>query len=276
MKKIIVPVDFSNDSINAFEHAIVFANKLGAKLRLIHVLKGGKFLPPDNILGFDDKTKRDVDAYFNAFLNKYSDKITSGVDYIIRDGKVFKEITEQAGFDNSYMLIMGTHGVSGFEELWMGSNAFKVVNNSPCPVLTYRNGFLRKDVKRIILPVDITRETRQKVPKTTEIAAAFNAEIHIAAVCETERKKVIEKTEQYSDQVRDFIEKKGLKVVQTSLFGSNITDMTIEYAISVNAEMISIMSEQPKNAKNFLMGPYAQQMVNHSPIPVITFNSNNY
>ncbi|MBN2682654.1 MAG: universal stress protein [Bacteroidales bacterium] len=276
MKKILVPIDFSNDSINAFEHAIVHAENINAKIRLINICKNRKISLPSNFLGLDENQTLDVEEYFEALLKYYESKTSCSIEYLVREGKVYKEITDQAGIDNTYLIVMGTHGISGFEELFMGSNAFRVVTNSPCPVITIRNGYLRKGISKIIVPIDITKETRLKVPFVAELASFYNAEVHVAAISETERKRIIEKTEQYSMQVCDYLAKRDLNFVQTTLFGSNITDMTIEYAISVKSELIAIMTEQPKNAKNLFMGPYAQQMVNHSPIPVLSLNANNF
>jgi nucleotide-binding universal stress UspA family protein len=276
MKKILVPIDFSNDSINAFEHAIVHAESIDSKIRLIHICKNRKISLPSNFLGLDENQSLDVEEYFEALLKHYESKTSCSIEYLVREGKVYQEITNQAGIDNTYLIVMGTHGISGFEELFMGSNAFRVVTNAPCPVITVRNGYLRKGISKIIVPIDITKETRLKVPFVAELASSYNAEVHVAAISETERRRVIDKTEQYSNQVCDYLDKKGVNFVQTSLFGSNITDMTIEYAISVKSELIAIMTEQPKNARNLFMGPYAQQMVNHSPVPVLSLNANNF
>lgn len=275
MKKILVPIDFSNDSINALEHAIVHAESNNAKIRLLHICKNRKISLPQNFLGLDENQSLDIEEYFSVLLDHFLEKTKCSIEYLIREGKVYKEIADQARLDKTYMIVMGTHGISGFEELFMGSNSFRVVTNAPCPVVTVRNGFLRKGISKIVVPIDITKETRLKVPFAAELALVNNAEVHVAAISETERKMVIARTEQYSTQVSEYLKNKGIKVVQTSLFGSNITDMTIEYAISVKAELIAIMTEQPKNARNLFMGPYAQQMVNHSPIPVLSLNANN-
>jgi len=68
------------------------------------------------------------------------------------------------------------------------------------------------------------------------------------------------------------LEEENIKYVVESLNADNLTDSTIEYALKVNANLISIMTEQEIAAKNLLLGPYAQQMVNHSPIPVLSIH----
>jgi nucleotide-binding universal stress UspA family protein len=192
------------------------------------------------------------------------------MDYKIREGVVYKEITNQAKYDDAYLIVMGTHGISGFEEYFIGSNAYKVVSNAPCPVITVRNGYTKKSLNKIILPIDVSRESRQKVPVVAELATMFDAEIHTVAVRETNAKNIVDKLEAYSEQVCDYFANKKVKCHTESIFGENITEMTIEYAKGVDADLIAIMTEQSENPKNLLLGAYAQQMVNHSPIPVLS------
>ncbi len=68
------------------------------------------------------------------------------------------------------------------------------------------------------------------------------------------------------------LEEENIRYVLESVHAENLTDSTIEYALKINANLISIMTEQEISAKNLLLGPYAQQMVNHSPIPVLSIH----
>jgi nucleotide-binding universal stress UspA family protein len=274
MKKIIVPIDFSGDSINALEHAIVIANIVKADLRMIHVKKNKNFEVPFYFKNFDYNQGSSLQDYFEIIINKYQSKVENNFDYKIREGHVFKEVCNQAKYDDAYMVILGTHGISGFEELIAGSNAFKVVANSPCPVLTVRHGFLRTDITKIILPIDISKESRQKVPFAAEIASYFNAEVHTVSVREINSKDIVTKLDNYTSQVCEYLTKKNVKCYTQALNGKNITDITIQYACKIGAELITIMTEQSENPANIVMGAYAQQMVNHSPIPVLCIHPN--
>ena len=132
--------------------------------------------------------------------------------------------------------------------------------------------YLGSDLEKIILPLDSTPETRQKVPFTAYMAKIFNAEVHILRVYTSNVQAVIRKVDSYSEQVVKHLEEENIKYVLESLHADNLTDATIEYALKVNANLISIMTEQEITAKNLLLGPYAQQMVNHSPIPVLSIH----
>lgn len=272
MKKILVPIDFSADSVNALEHAISFANIIEADVRMIHVKRSKNFEMPFYFKDFDLVVGKSLDDFMNILIEKYKGQLKTKLDYKIREGNVFKEITNQAKYDDAYLIIMGTHGASGFEELMIGSNAFRVVSNAPCPIITIRNGFEHKELKNVVMPIDFSKETRQKVPFVTELARFFGATVHVIGVAEISSVDITSKINTYCTQVEEYLKEKGVKCTKEVLVGSNITDITIEYGKKVNAELITIMTDQLTNAA-FWLGPYAQQMVNHSPIPVLSIRS---
>jgi len=179
-------------------------------------------------------------------------------------------VVNQAEAFEDTAIICSTHGASGFEEFFIGSNAFKIVSATEQPVITIRHGSVPHEVKKIVMPIDITSDTRQKVPLTAEIAKAFDAEIHIVAVSSLQTDEVVGKLNAYTKQIGEYLD--GLKIPYktASLVGDNLTDITIEYALDVNADMISIMTEQSKSISNFVLGSYAQQMLSKSPMPVLS------
>ncbi len=163
---------------------------------------------------------------------------------------------------------MSTHGGSGFEELFIGSNAFKIASSSSCPVITIRKK-VPKAIKNIILPLDHTVETRQKVPFTGLIAEKFKSKVHVVTVSSTDLPDIRSKLKDYQSQVCTWLKKHEIEYEIADLTGSNITDEIIEYAEKVNADLISIMTEQLKSLSNILLGSFAHQMINKSEIPVL-------
>jgi len=126
------------------------------------------------------------------------------------------------------------------------------------------------------MPIDSTLESRQKVPITALIAKYYNAEVHVLATHITTVKDVRERIMEYIKQAERYLEENQIRFVIKEIEAGNISDSVIEYATAVNANLISIMDEQEKAAANIWLGPYAQQMVNHSPIPVLVVHAKNY
>jgi nucleotide-binding universal stress UspA family protein len=123
------------------------------------------------------------------------------------------------------------------------------------------------------MPIDSTRDSRQKVPWTIEFASMFpNTEIHVLGIHTTKNKTVRSEVEGYVMSVEKLLDKRQVKYTTAFIEAENTTLSTIEYANEVNADLIVIMTEQEKTLSNIFLGPYAQQMVNQSHIPVLTIS----
>lgn len=271
MKHVLVPVDFSEDSVNALDMAVHYANQMEYNVRILHVIKDSVFYQRNFALSnLADVKNEKVIQNLKKIVSQYKPQVNQEIDFRIRSGKVYNEIANQAKYGEAELIVIGTHGTSGFEELWLGSNAYKVVNNSPCPVISVRNSYRRHKIRRIVMPIDDTPETRQKVPYTARIAKQFDALVYILPVTETKKDSVQERINEYANQVAKFFENNDINFENEFLYGNNLTDMTIDYALRKDADLISIMTEQSESTKNIWLGPYAQQMVNHSPVPVLS------
>ncbi|MCF8296532.1 MAG: universal stress protein [Saprospiraceae bacterium] len=277
MKKvIIVGIDFSKGSEQALEYAIMIANHVTSNILMVWVGKGK--ISSSIYLPQASDARLEVKMRFEEIMEKYRDVMTGGkLMFKLRNGKVYKEIVNQAKYHDAFLIVAGTHGVSGFEEFWIGSNANKIVTYAPCPVITvgYKEDTEMR-LKKIIVPIDSTRQTRQKVPMSCILAKKFNAELHIVSLYSTNVKTIRNIVDSYAEQVVKVADENGLKYISASVEADNVTNATIEYAKKVDGDLIAIMTEQETTTANILMGPYAQQMVNHSPIPVLSIHTKYY
>jgi nucleotide-binding universal stress UspA family protein len=274
MKQILVAIDFSECSLNALEHAITIAHKADAGIELMYVIR-----PDSSREIFTEGPPKSVSSKakekFEGLIEKYQPMLGDNkLTYLIREGKVYNEIVKEAERKEIFLVMAGTHGASGFEEFWIGSNANRIVSALRKPVITIRGGVnIKRHLEKIVLPLDSTPETRQKVPFTAFMAKIFDAEVHILKVNSSEVAAIITRINSYGDQVKKHLDEENIRYVIESVEAGNLTDSTIDYALKINANLISIMTEQEISAKNLLLGPYAQQMVNHSPIPVLSIHT---
>ncbi len=271
-KHILVPIDFSDVSLHALEHAILLANKLLYNIRLINVKrKNADYSSLFTLNDFDEVLKSGITEQFENIIDTYKNVLHGEFDYKIRDGRIYTEICNQAKYADAEFIVMGTNGVSGFEEMWSGSNAFRVASNSVCPVVTVRTIFSLQSIRKIVVPIDRSLESRQKVPFMAQMAKLFDAELHILAVRETNKKSVVNKLNGYINEIKQYLDRRNINCIYEEMYGHNNTQTTIEYALMTDSDLIAIMTEQSQKTDSFWLGPYAQQMVNHSPIPVISF-----
>lgn len=269
MYHIIVPVDFSDESLKGLELAILFAKKVHSKVQMVYVRKKSG----DYNAGSKEE-KKYAEKRFKEIVKEYQPLLPKDIklDYIVKSGKIYKEVVNQADSFEKSFIVATTHGASGFEKFFIGSNALKIISSTKRPVITLQGTKPPRIISKIVLPIDITADTRQKLPFTAEIAKWFNAEVHVVALTAYKNEDTVKKLASYSAQVCDYLKERSINYVTELLVGSNLTDITIEYAEKVKAGLISIMTEQSVEVSNLILGSYAQQMLNKSTIPVMSMN----
>lgn len=272
-KTIVVGIDFSDCSINALEHAITIAQKARSGISMVWVnhLDYSK-----EIFAVEPKQLiKEVEERCEELIKKHKSQLHGQpIDYLIRKGKVYKEICNAAEELDAFMVVIGTHGSSGFEEFWIGSNANRVVSSSKRPVITIRGGIdVESDLKKIVMPFDSTKETRQKLPITALLARYFNSEVHIVGLFTSTLDDIRYRIRNYVAQAEDYFKENNVNYVITYLESDNISETTLNYAKKINANLITITTEQEIDLSNLWLGPYAAQMVNHSPIPVLSIHA---
>lgn len=144
IKKILVPIDFSEHSKNALRYAIPFAKQFGAKIDLVYVVEPVVY-PAD--LGFGQVGLPNIEVQLQKLGKEQLNKLvkTKNAEKIVDNkvvcvGKPFQEINQYAAEHDIDLIIIATHGHSGMEHIIFGSTAEKVLRKSPCPVLVVRMG----------------------------------------------------------------------------------------------------------------------------------------
>lgn len=260
-KEIVVGIDFSNASLTALRLAVDIANRTNSSILMLWVKTAEKD-PMEAEATLKDLCK----TFASTLKNEINFKITEGRRVHSAINKVIKE-------RNVYLLVIGTNGNSGFDERFAGANAFKTLSDCPVPVLLLRENFdFNKPLENIVLPIDSTPDTRQKVPWTIDFARMFpNTCIRILGLQSYSGKTIRSEVESYVSSVETLLSQKGLNYTVDFRDSDNSTLTTLDFAREINADMIVIMTEQEKTLSNlFFLGPYAQQMINLSPYPVLT------
>lgn len=266
MSTLLVPVDFSEHSLNALDCVMKMKNKIGSEVTLVHVKPSNFF---KSFFG-STSSKEQLEEEIQQKLKHLKTEYAYDFPFYDREGAIYKNIVQVAQETEAEMIFMGTHGHSGFEEFWIGGNAYKTVSAAPCPVITVRESFQSSSFKNIVLPIDQSEHTRQKVPFTADFAQRFGATVHVTGICTDSDEETVIQMRQYTNQVLEYLKKHVVPAKHDMLFGKNITEITLEYAQQNHGDLITIMTEQELNPSNLIMGPFAQQMVNHSPIPVLS------
>lgn len=274
VKKILVPVDFSETGMLALEHASFMARLAKADLLLLHVLpiQEYHFEIPEPVMRIEnhDEVNQVVEQKLEEVIGEVREKYGCVAKALSTRGKVANEIMEVAKEEKVDLIFMGTHGASGFEEFFLGSNAHKVVTVAPCPVITVQTHAKKLGFTNIVLPIDRTIHSREKVETATKMAEMFAAKLHIVGLLEHNEDHENEKLQIVLDQVQHAIEKTGLPFSRQTVKGTNLAQAALKYSAAVNADLIIIMTDHESALNGIFLGPRAKQIVNHSKIPVMS------
>lgn len=271
MKKILTPTDFSFGSVHALDYAATLGKKLDAEITAIWI---------DNTSSLDVKgdlvineIKKDAKLNLDQQINELKKRIPGLViNAKIRSGKIYKEISQYAQTANTDIIILGTHGGSGYEDYWIGSNAYRIVSTAPCPVISIRPNykFDDKGITKILMPIDHTAETLNKINTVIEFAKNFNAEVQILTLYATPLKTINRKADYATTFAFNKMEKEGIVVYQDNINTSNITADILRFIKDSNIDLLAIMTDQKSRDTQTMPGQEAQQLINQCDIPVLS------
>jgi nucleotide-binding universal stress UspA family protein len=266
MTNFIVPIDFSVDSLKGLEWAILFSQKKTINIQMVYVLTNNSNFQTSMV----EQEQKFAENQFKKLVMDYGPLLghQSKLRYIIKKGKVYKEIVNQVNSYKNAVVSSSTHGASGFEELFIGSNALKIMAATDQPVFTLRNT-IPSDVKKIVVPIKRDADTRQKALIAADLAELFGAELHVISITSLTKEKDLSPLETYSNQVVNYFKARKLKTATKTLVGDNLPNLTCNYAEAVNADLIIIMSSAV-DKWNVLLGSYEQQMVSTAKVPLLS------
>jgi nucleotide-binding universal stress UspA family protein len=266
---ILVPVDFSAVADTAINHATLLAKILKKEISLLHVVESGLLTSGKSLEQKEEEARQKL-----AVLSEKIQKESGIASHIVtRRGNIFETIGEVADELNSAFVVMGTHGVKGIQHV-VGSRALKVINNANRAFVVVQNKPIRDyGYKNIILPIDFSRETKQKLVWAAELSKIFDSTFHIFADYESDEyaANAVKNNIAYAE---NYLSTRNCKfTVNKRSKDDNFTKATIQFAAANDADLIIIMTSQEKDLGDYIVGPYEQNVIaNDAQIPVMTLN----
>ena len=276
MKSIIVAFDFSKNAIHVLDYALVYARNLNARVFLVWV---DNSQPQGSLIEtIDEELRIEKKNYLKKIIGEYSAKHPDiSFDMQLGKGKIYQEIGKIARKLKAEIIFTGTHGATGFEEYWIGSNAYRITTTAPCPVVTVNCEYpITEKIKRILLPLDSSLETNEKLPFTANLAENFGATIHLLKVYNTPLKVIRNRIDGFAKEAVGFLKDRDVRFVLDELETDNVVSGILRYARENKMDMIAIMTEQGNASANRFLGPYAQQVINNAKIPVMSLRAKDY
>jgi nucleotide-binding universal stress UspA family protein len=252
---ILVPIDSTEQTMIALTQTYNLARFTNSRIVLLSVEEG--------------KTAA-VKKKLDELARVASEKSGQPVEMLIRQGNVYEEINKVADIINPLFVMIGITSKLSLGHV-LSKNAFKMVRESKHPVITIRGKVHRDGCKTILLPVDLSKETREKVTKAIELAKLFSADIRIISILTQTDEDAENKLISYSNQVWKFIKDQGIRCTIKTLRGKDIPKMVKDYGREVEADLILIMTKAELSLKELFIGTIAQQIISDSDVPVLSF-----
>lgn len=271
MKKIVVPVDFSEQSEYALKVAASLAKKHKAEILVLHMLELNQAMVTSSEGFHPEQTVfmiRLAEKRFGKFLNKPYLKGIS-IQPIVKHFKVFSEVNDVAKKNNADIIVMGSHGTDGVKEIFIGSNAERVVRNAEIPVLVIKKEHIDFKVERFLFACGFKEESLSAFKKARAFAKLLNAELKMVYI-NTPGDDFLSTKDAY-ERISQFLGKAGVGM-QVEVFNDySIERGILNYGESISADIIGIPTHGRKGLSHFFMGSIGEDIANHSNVPVVTF-----
>ncbi len=271
MKKIIVPIDFSEQSEYAMKVAASLAKKHDTEILALHMLELNQamitssegFHPEQTVFLLKLAEKR-----FGEFMDKPYLKGVS-ITPIIKHFKVFSEVNEVAEEHGADLIVMGSHGADGLKEIFVGSNAEKVVRNADIPVLVIKNEHENFKVERFVFASDFKEENLPAFKKAKDFANLLSAELDLVYI-NVPGDDFLSTRDAYR-RINQFLANANFGQEVDIYNDYSVEKGILNYSETINADMIAIPTHGRKGLSHFFMGSIGEDIANHSKIPVVTF-----
>ena len=270
--KILVPIGFSEQSIIALGQAFNLAKIKNSDVILLSVIEGQSMIESLFLDDKSDELKAKVKSKLEDIASVYSSKYGVDVDTMVAKGRVYEEVNKVADMISADLIVMGTNGVNS-KSKFIGSNAEKVVRLSKCPVITIKGKSHRDGCENIILPLDLEKQTKEKVTYALEYARYWDATIRIVSVVLRDNNEVRSKLIKNIKQVEQFILDAAVKCTSEIIEGEKKRDLgefVFDYEKKFDADMIMIMTKKEELTLSNNISVTARYIINNSDIPVMS------
>lgn len=234
--------------LTELKQSISFAKMVEAKIYLVSISN-------DSISNADEKLKK--------IAKEVSEEAGFEILSEILSVKSYKDVVKYAEKIEPHLLILDSKIFFSIE------NAHKLARKSPCPVLILKTKS-KIDYKTIILPLDLTKESREKVSNAITFGKYFHSLVKVLAVRLNDEIEYENKLISYTHQVKNFIKEKGIDTTIKTLAGEDISKLVIDYCNAKEGDLIMIINDPLIGLTEMFKGTTAQKIIDQSEISVLS------
>ena len=271
MKRILVPTDFSIQAENALKVAAQIALKNDSDIYLEHSLNMPSHLNDMGQTGTLPESLYFMRLAQNEFEKLLKRPYLSDIDVYkaIGHGEIYDDIKQTVKEKEIDLVVMGSHGLSGFKEMFIGSNTEKVVRTSNIPVLVIKNEHGNFEINDFVFATDFSEECRKPFDEAQKFARDVGAKMHLLYVNTPSGFKT---TPEANEMMENFIKGMGVENYTLNVYNdSSVEKGILSFASENNAQLVGMSTHGRKGIAHFFNGSISEDLVNHAQMPVITF-----
>ncbi|MBL7930294.1 MAG: universal stress protein [Bacteroidia bacterium] len=271
--RILVPFDFSLTSKKALKHAAALAQICKGELQLLYIQKpksrisiGRTTAELRRIAEEAESNKRIIEMTAKEIREEYNIPVKVLVDI----GNKISGILSVCEKNKVGLIVMGTEGSDSVSNLFSGSNSHKVVSRSTIPVITVRAETKREGYANILIPVDLSEHTRQKIVMAIQLAKLFKSRLHLLGILNKEDKDAENKLKAIIKQIEKRLKSDNIEYTSELVVSDTAASKALVVAKRKKSDMIITMTDQGPSAS--LLGPrtFDHELVDESNIPVLS------
>lgn len=257
-KSILIPVDFSKQSLVAIRQTYNLARFTKSKIILMHA---------------DPHSNRDHEEELNQLVATTKQESGLEIEAMNLKGDVYEWTDKKAEELDSSLIVVGLDTQVRFRSFFGGgSTVSKFIKHAPCPVITIRSSDNRNDCKNILMPIDTSAESREKVSTVVQLAKFYGATIRIVSVFHPSDENYENELLPYLNQVKKFIKEKGVACTNKSIPSKHVAEAIVEYANKNDCDLIVQMNKKDLSLGEMFSGATSEKIVEISNIPVMSIN----
>ena len=274
IRSILIPTDFSELSESAIKAGVAIAREQNATVTLLHVLDRFVYLQPTEVFLPDVRTIPDINSMIEERIKKISDRLSKEnrieITTIVTIGQPSEQICRIAFEEKADLIVMGTHGESGLRQFFIGSEAYRVIKHSSCPVLTIPGKWTKTEFKVVLFPIRLQSGSLDKYFYARPIIEKNNSEIFILGLAE--RQGSVNSKDLYPviEKLKQLLENDSVNSQTAYYEGDDITSEVYRKISELGADLLILTANIDTDWKTFFVGPFVQKVINHSRIPVLS------
>lgn len=270
MKKIIVPTDFSIQAENALRVAADIARENNGEIFLLHQLD-----LPLHLANNSSSSMPEAVFFMKLAKNKFDELLKA--DFLdgvtihgdVETGAAFSGIMETVKRHNADLIVMGSHGTEGMKNMFMGSNAEKVVRNSEIPVLIVKDRKNKLVVNEFVFATDLNPNDTSALKEAAAFAENTNCNLHLLYVNTPSN---FLSSRQAEEKVAEYLKNVNIVPAEYAIYNdTSVEEGVFNYTKDVKGDIIGMANHGRTGLSHFFNGSVSEDVVNHSSLPVITF-----